>query len=116
MLLYAVGYMNLGLPVDRIALISWPRTKSTLDDMYVWEKTITADDLRAVLEVLEKTVIREELARLVVDGSMSFFEVPATPSEDDCQYCPFFNPAALSDGTSAGCPGTAMLKKEPAYA
>jgi hypothetical protein len=116
MLLYAVGYMNLGFTVDRIALISWPRTKSTLDDMYVWEKTITNEDLLEVLSVLEKTAVREDVAKLMGEGRIGFYEVPATPSEDDCQYCPFFNPAALSDGTSAGCPGTSMLRKERAYA
>jgi hypothetical protein len=111
MLLYALGYMHLGYQVDRVALISWPRTKSTLDDMFVWEKTITAEDFKAVLEVLEKTVLREKLAGYLVDGSMSLFDIPPTPNDDDCQYCPFFNPAALGDGTAAGCPGTAMLKK-----
>lgn len=113
LLLYAIGYMNLGFPVERIALISWPRTKSTLDDLYVWEKTITNADLLAVEEVLKKTVIREDAAQLVSQGRLGFFEVPATPSESDCQYCPFFNPAAMEDGTSAGCPGTAMLKIQP---
>src|SRR5580698_1495138 len=112
MLLYAVGYMNLGFTVDRIALISWPRTKSTLDDMYVWEKTITNEDLLEVLSVLEKTAVCEDVAKLMGEGRIGFYEVPPTPSEDDCQYCPFFNPAALNDGTSAGCPGTAMLRTE----
>lgn len=115
LLLYAIGYMNLGYPVDRVALISWPRTKSTLDDMYVWEKTITNEDLLAVLDVLEKTAVREDAAKLLVQGRVNFFEIPATPSDDDCQYCPFFNPAAMADGTSAGCPGTAMLRNEKAY-
>jgi replicative DNA helicase len=116
LLLYAIGYMNLGHPVERIALISWPRTKSTLDDLYVWEKTITNADLLAVEEVLKKTVIREDAAKLVTAGRLGFFEIPATPSESDCQYCIFFNPAAMEDGTSAGCPGTAMLKPKVGYA
>lgn len=110
MLLYALGYMHLGYQVDRVVLASWPRTKSTMDDMYCWEKTITAEDLRVVVDVLDKTVIREQLAVMVGTGQVSFWEIPATPSEDDCQYCPFFNPAAMQDGTSAGCPGTAMTK------
>lgn len=111
LLLYAVGYMHLGYPVERVVLASWPRTGSRLSDMYVWDHPITADDLRVVLEVLGKTVIREELASYVAAGSMSFWDVPATPSEDDCQWCPFFNPAALEDRTRAGCPGTSMISK-----
>jgi hypothetical protein len=108
MLLYALGYMHLGFDVQRVALVSWPRTKSTMDDMYVWEKTITVEDLREVSSVLDKTVLREQLATWVADGSMSFWEVPMTPSNDDCQYCPFYNPAALGDGTAKGCPGTSL--------
>jgi hypothetical protein len=33
-----------------------------------------------------------------------------TPSNDDCQYCPFYNPAALGDGTAKGCPGTSLQR------
>lgn len=111
MLLYALGYMHLGYNVERVVLVSWPRTKSTLDDMYVWEHWIAEEDLRVVLEVLDKTVIREQLAGYVARGELSFWDVPAAPSDDDCQYCPFFNPAALQERTAKGCPGTSMLRK-----
>jgi hypothetical protein len=110
MLLYALGYMNEGFPVERIALISWPRTKSTLDDLYVWSHVITADDLKLVNDVLDKTQIREELAKYVAGGSVDLFEIPATPSDNDCQYCPFFNPSAGSNSRSSGCPGTAVKR------
>lgn len=108
MLLYATGYMHLGYRVDRVALVSWPRTKSKLDDIYVWEHMVTADDLRLVLEVLDKTVIREQLAAHITRGELSFWDVPPAPSDEDCQYCPFFNPAALGDRTPKGCPGTSL--------
>lgn len=108
MLLYAVGYIQLGYQVDRIVLASWPRTKSTLEEMFIWEKPVTAADLKVVLEVLRKTELREALAVMLTAGQLTFWEVPATPSDDDCQYCPFFNPAALQDGTAQGCPGTSM--------
>jgi hypothetical protein len=110
MLLYALGYMHKGYDVQRIVLISWPRTASTLNDMYVWEKPLTVADLAEVESVLDKTVIREQLAKFIIDGSMSFWEIPATPSEDDCQYCPFYNPAARTEGTNQGCPGTSLLR------
>lgn len=110
LLLYAAGYMLLGFEVQRVCLASWPRTKSSMGDMFVWEHLITAADLQLVIDVLDKTRVREEIARLITQGRVSFWEVPATPSEDDCQYCPFFNPAALRDATPQGCPGTSMLK------
>jgi hypothetical protein len=112
LLLYALGYMMLGYDVSRVALVSWPRTKSTLDDLYVWEHVITEEDLRLVGEVLDKTEVREQLAVYVQRQELSFWDIPATPSEDDCQYCPFFNPAALEDRTKAGCPGTSMIRKK----
>lgn len=111
MLLYAAGYMHLGYEVDRVALVSWPRTKSTLEEMYVWEKQITNEDLRAVLEVLRKTQVRERLAVMMAANEIGFWDIPMTPSEDDCQFCPFYNPAALAEGTSQGCPGVELAKR-----
>lgn len=111
MLLYAVGYINEGMDVQRVALVSWPRTHSTLDDMYVWEHVITDEDIAAVVDLIEKTAVREELAKLVVTGEVGFFELPATPSADDCQYCPFFRPDAASNPKVHGCPGTAVNQR-----
>jgi len=107
MLLYAVGYMHEGYRVDRIALVSWPRTHSTLDDMYVWEHVITETDIADVVRLIEKTEVREQVAALVVQGELNFFDIPATPSPDDCQYCPFFRPDAAFNNSIRGCPGTA---------
>jgi len=111
MLLYATGYMHEGFRVDRICLVSWPRTHSTLDDLYVWEHVITAGDIAAVAELIERTQVREALAAFVVNGSMDFWQVPATPSEDDCQYCPFFRPDAALNPNVKGCAGTAEARK-----
>ena len=105
MLLYALGYMHQGYDVRRIVLASWPRTKSTLTDMYVWEHEITVEDLREVSGVLDKTALREQLAGYVASGALSFWDVPAAPSIDDCEYCPYFSPGAMKDRTALGCPG-----------
>jgi hypothetical protein len=107
MLLYAVGYMHEGFRVDRISLVSWPRTHSTMDDMFVWEHVITAEDIAAVTDLIEKTQIREALAVFVVNKEMDFWQIPATPSEADCQYCPYFRPDAAHNPNVRGCPGTA---------
>lgn len=111
MLLYAVGYMHQGFDVQRVCLVSWPRTKSTLDDMYVWHHVITADDIALVVDLIEKTEIREKLATLVVSGDLNFYDLPVTPSVEDCQFCPFFRPDAATNPNVNGCPGTAGVRK-----
>jgi hypothetical protein len=110
MLLYAVGYMHEGFRVDQICLVSWPRTHSTMDDMYVWHHVITAEDIAAVTDLIHKTQIREQLAQFVVNREMDFWQIPATPSEADCQYCPYFRPDAATNPNVKGCPGTAGVK------
>ncbi len=87
MLLYAAGYMHEGFPVDRVALVSWPRTKSTLDDMYVWEHVLTGEDLEEVVALIEKTKVREDLAKFVAAGELDWRDIPATPSDEGCHYC-----------------------------
>lgn len=107
MLLYALGYRWLGYEVTRIVLVSWPRTKSTMDDIYCYEHVITDADWQSVYKLLEKTAVREQLAELVAAGGLDLFDIPMTPSDSDCQYCPFFNPRAAVDTNLRGCPGTA---------
>jgi hypothetical protein len=111
MLLYAMGYMYEGYQVQRVCLVSWPRTHSTLDDMYVWEHVITDEDIVAVAKLIEKTQVREQLAQLVVNGDVNYMEIPAAPSDEDCQYCPFFRPDAAFNPNVRGCAGTAGIKK-----
>jgi hypothetical protein len=108
MLLYAIGYMYLGQRVDRVVLVSWPRTKSSLEEGYVWEHIITAEDFELIKDVLAKTEVREAVAVEVNEGRMSIWDVPMTPSYEDCFYCPLFRPQAASDPTVVGCPGTAV--------
>jgi hypothetical protein len=110
MLLYGLGYRHEGFDVERIILVSWPRTKSSMDDIYVYEHIVTEADWQSVYDLLEKTKVREDLARLVASGDMDLFDIPMLPSESDCQYCPFFNPRAALDPKAKGCPGTAAKK------
>ena len=98
---------SLGYRVDRVVLASWPRTKSSLDEGYVWEHIITAEDFELVKNVLAKTEVREAVAVEVNEGRMSIWDVPMTPSYEDCFYCPLFRPQAATDPTVTGCPGTA---------
>jgi hypothetical protein len=107
MLLYRRGYQHLGFRVDRIVLLAWPRTKSTLDELHVWEHTPTAEDEELVDRVLAGTKARQELARLVQDGVIDIMDVTPTPSDDSCHYCPLYRPQAAHD-SAYGCPGTLM--------
>lgn len=104
MLLYAIGYMQLGYPVMRIVLAAWPRTKSSLDEMYTWAHVITEADFALVADVLRKTEIREQLALEVAAGRMSVWQVPPTPDPEECFYCPLHRPQSAIDG-GYGCPG-----------
>jgi hypothetical protein len=110
LLLYATGYRNLGLPVDRVVLASWPRTKSSLDDMYVWEHVITPEDEQLVRDTIAETQVRQLVAERVKARQLDIMQVPATPNEPDCQYCPLRRPQSLYDG-GYGCPGMLLLQQ-----
>jgi len=82
LLLYRRGYQNLGLPVNRIVLLAWPRTKSSLDDLYVWEHVPTPEDEVLVDKVIEQTKHRQQIAELVQAGHLNIMDVKPTPSDD----------------------------------
>jgi hypothetical protein len=105
LLLYGRGYRNLGLPVRRVVLVALPRTKSTLDGMYVWDHELTPADDAAIDEVFRLTAIRKQWADEIRAGR-PLLSVPATPDSDTCYFCPFYRPQAAQDG-GIGCPGTA---------
>lgn len=105
LLLYGRGYRRLGLPVDRVVLVSYPRTGSSLDALYVWERPYTdADDHLIDNVVVPELEYRRRWAVAVATGRASLNDVPAVP--EDCQWCPFYRPQAARDG-GAGCPGHA---------
>lgn len=111
LLLYRRGYQNLGLPVNRIVLLAWPRTKSSLDELYVWEHTPTPEDEVLVDQVIEQTKHRQKIAELVIAGHINIMDVPPTPSDDSCMFCPLYRPQAAYDPSVFGCPGTLMKKR-----
>lgn len=104
LLLYARGFRNLGLRVDRVALIAYPRTASSLDGLYVWEHELTAADDVEVDQWLLRTQVRAQVANEVRSGAMDLMQVPATPDDDTCYFCPFYRPQSARDG-GRGCPG-----------
>ncbi len=109
LLLYRQGYLNLGFPVDRIVIASWPRTRSTLDELYVWSHVPTPADDQLVRDVLAQTAFRQQLANLVREGTVNLMDIPAVPDDDECYFCALYRPQAKYDG-QYGCPGTLMGK------
>lgn len=105
LLLYALGYRRAGFPVDRIVIACWPRTKSSLAAMYVWDHVLTPEDDALIVQVYQLTETRGRVAELVSSGALSINQVPAAPDDDDCYFCPFYRPQAAHDG-GPGCPGT----------
>jgi len=105
LLLYGLGYRHLGLPVRRVALVIWPRTKSTLDRLYVWDHEWTDADDALLQLVFEQTRQRALVAQLVATGAVDLMHVTAHPDDDECYFCPFYRPQSATD-SGPGCPGT----------
>ena len=103
LLLYGKGYRLLGLPVRRVAIAAYPRTSHTLDGLYVWEREATPSDDLLIDEVFKLTAIRKSIANEVTNGR-PLLTVPATPSDSECYFCPFYRPQAAHDD-GPGCPG-----------
>lgn len=105
LLLYARGYRRLGLPVRRVAILAYPRTLSTLDGLYVWERPYTPADDELLDEVIAELAVRKQWAAALITGAAGLMDVPADTT-DECIFCPYFRPQSARDGL-AGCPGTA---------
>lgn len=111
LLLYGVGYRILGLPVDRVVLAAYPRTGSSLDTLYVWDRPYTPEDDKIVDAVFAQTQVRYQYATALREGQISLRDIPACPSDDECYYCPFYRPES-DQADQSGCPGTVNREKE----
>lgn len=106
LLLYGRGYRNLGLPVERVVLAAYPATGSSLSGLYVWDRPHTPADDELLDEVFRQTEIRRRWAIALITGQAQLGDVPASPSDDGCYFCPFYRPQTARDG-GAGCAGHA---------
>jgi hypothetical protein len=104
--LYARGYRNLGLRVDRIAIVGWPRTGSSLDGAYVWEHVLTPADDQQLEQLFARMQWRNQWAAAINQGLAQLSDVPAVPDDETCYHCPFYRPQSARDG-GPGCPGHA---------
>lgn len=107
LLLYALGYIRAGFPVEAVAIAAWPRTGSSLAGLYVWHHTITPEDWELVAQVLAETKRRKDYAALVSLGLLPIDQVPRHPSAE-CYFCPAYRPQSATDG-GLGCPGQAHV-------
>jgi hypothetical protein len=104
LLLYGKGWRNLGLPVRRVALVAYPRTAASLDGLYVWERATGPQDDPLLEEVFRLTEKRRAMAEEIRSGSKTLTDIPSSPDDDECFFCPFYRPQSARDG-GPGCPG-----------
>jgi len=105
LLLYGLGNIRAGRPVTRVALIAYPRTRSSLDGLYVWETPFDAEAVAEIADTFAETSRRHQLAAEVAAGRMTLEQVSRTPVRDECYFCPFYRPEG-GHGPAVGCPGT----------
>lgn len=100
---YAHGARKKGERVEHVAIFSWPRDESTLDDLYVWTEPYNPSIVKDAFERVERigAYVEEH-----VDADTPV-ETKALLSQsfnvaDDCRFCPFYLPNAESimDGCS----------------
>lgn len=108
LILYGYGFRLLGLPVKRVVLAAYPRTAATLDGMFLWDHVLQPEDDDLVKEVLRVTGVRQALAQEILAGQMTLEQVPASPDDDECFFCPFYRPQSAFDH-GPGCPGTVII-------
>jgi len=109
-LLYAQGFRNMGFPVERVILAAWPRTKSKIAGLYIWERPHTPDDIALLEEVNTQTDTRYAWATALADGRCRLEDVPMVPDDDECYFCPFYRPQSAYDEKIQGCPGNRDIK------
>lgn len=117
LLLYGLGYLLEGRPVRRVVVLAYPATASSLDGLYVRDHEfadeqadgtwrIRPDVLELLSTVFAETDQRKAYAAEVAAGARTIAQVPATPTNDGCYFCPAYRPQSAKDG-GTGCPGTA---------
>ncbi|PSK96677.1 hypothetical protein CLV30_12559 [Haloactinopolyspora alba] len=109
LLLYGLGYRRLGLPVQRVALAAYPRTAATLDGLYVWERHYSTADDELLTEVFTQTEYRKQWADALLANAAALNDVPNSPDDSECYFCPFYRPQSARD-QGPGCPGTVNPK------
>lgn len=108
---YAKGARLRGERIEHVAIISWPRDESTLDDLYVWTEPYRPDIADQAFERVEQinydvSVAIAGLKPVYPDAEE--LEIKARVAADfdvadDCRFCPFYLPNARD--ITRGCNG-----------
>jgi hypothetical protein len=99
---YGMGARQRGERIERVALISWPRDKSNLDDLYVWSEPYNPQIARDAFERAEG--LKAWTVELQSSGKAPQEIAAMANISDDCRYCPYHMPDA-KDLTNGGCNG-----------
>lgn len=99
---YGMGARQKGEKIERVALISWPRDKSNLDDLYVWSEPYDPQIARNALQRVED--LKAWADQQMAEGKSVQETAAAASFADDCRYCPYHMPGAkdLSNGACNG--------------
>lgn len=105
LLLYALGYIRAGYPVDRVMLAAWSRG-GRLTDLYVWDHPITDADWTLLAYIIDTELpYRKSWAAAIASGSATLLDVPIGTDKPECYFCPFYRPETAANPAAAGCPG-----------
>lgn len=98
---YGYGARAKGEQITKVAIIVWPREKSSLDDLYVWEEDYDPSVGRDALTRVD------EMAHQIAKVSPGWTPAQVAKSFDidnsDCKFCPFHMAGATN--LEAGCNG-----------
>lgn len=109
---YAHGARQRGERIEHVAIFSWPRDESTLDDLYVWTEPYNPSIVKEAFERVEGIggLVESKVEELTAIYPLGANELEikarvATDFEvaDDCRFCPFYLPNARSP--MDGCNG-----------
>lgn len=84
---YAMGARMRGEKVERVALIVWPRERSSLDDLYVWTEPYDPEIARTALARINR--LRTSVEQSQEAGVDPLEVAAATAFDDDCRYCEY---------------------------
>lgn len=108
---YAHGARQRGERIEHVAIFSWPRDESTLEDLYVWTEPYNPSIVKEAFERVERigADVENGVANIgqlyPQEGELEIKARVASDFEvaDDCRFCPFYLPNARSP--MDGCNG-----------
>lgn len=101
---YAHGARLRGEDIQKVAIVSWPRDESTLDDLYVWVDDYDPAIVKKAFERVDGIGAKvEELGLMDAELETKALGAANFKVADDCRFCPFYMPNARD--ITKGCNG-----------